>query len=156
MCECWRIWDCWSDVCTYCSVLVAVIVEECVLSFFFEQKTADEVRISDGSSDVCSSDLAVEHVDVQPALRADQGGEQADRPRAGHQEGDRKSVVSGKSVSVRVDLGGRRIITKKNILALAICIRQLKSKRMTIGTNIDLRYTHMRHRHLTTKNHKQY
>src|SRR3546814_18577279 len=27
---------------------------------------------------------------------------------------DRKSVVSGKSVSVRVDLGGRRILTKKN------------------------------------------
>src|SRR3546814_19867500 len=27
---------------------------------------------------------------------------------------DRKSVVSGKSVSVRVALGGRRIITKKN------------------------------------------
>src|SRR3546814_15397848 len=26
---------------------------------------------------------------------------------------DRKSVVSGKSVSVRVDLGGRRLITKK-------------------------------------------
>src|SRR3546814_21027012 len=29
--------------------------------------------------------------------------------------GDRKSVVSGKSVSVRVDLGGRRIIKKKKI-----------------------------------------
>src|SRR3546814_14089275 len=28
---------------------------------------------------------------------------------------DRKSVVSGKSVSVRVDLGGSRIIKKKNI-----------------------------------------
>src|SRR3546814_17359093 len=28
-------------------------------------------------------------------------------------EGDRKSVVSGKSVSVRVDLGGRRILKKK-------------------------------------------
>src|SRR3546814_18501735 len=27
--------------------------------------------------------------------------------------GDRKSVVSGKSVSVRVDLGGRRLINKK-------------------------------------------
>src|SRR3546814_17346531 len=27
---------------------------------------------------------------------------------------DRKSVVEGKSVSVRVDLGGRRIINKKN------------------------------------------
>src|SRR3546814_20066600 len=28
-------------------------------------------------------------------------------------QGDRKSVVEGKSVSVRVDLGGRRIIKKK-------------------------------------------
>src|SRR3546814_19381321 len=28
---------------------------------------------------------------------------------------DRKSVVSGKSVSVRVDLGGRRIIKKKQV-----------------------------------------
>src|SRR3546814_15098894 len=28
---------------------------------------------------------------------------------------DRKSVVKGKSVSVRVDFGGRRIIKKKNI-----------------------------------------
>src|SRR3546814_14128888 len=34
--------------------------------------------------------------------------------------GDRKSVVSGKSVSVRVDLGGRRIIKKKKTM-----IRQL-------------------------------
>src|SRR3546814_11246904 len=30
------------------------------------------------------------------------------------QSADRKSVVSGKSVSVRVDLGGRRILKKKN------------------------------------------
>src|SRR3546814_11818463 len=30
-------------------------------------------------------------------------------------QGDRKSVVEGKSVSVRVDLGGRRIIKKKNV-----------------------------------------
>src|SRR3546814_18800693 len=31
-----------------------------------------------------------------------------------HRQADRKSVVEGKSVSVRVDLGGRRIIKKKN------------------------------------------
>src|SRR3546814_19093759 len=31
----------------------------------------------------------------------------------GHKETDRKSVVSGKSVSVRVDLGGRSILKKK-------------------------------------------
>src|SRR3546814_16251214 len=30
-------------------------------------------------------------------------------------EPDRKSVVEGKGVEVRVDLGGRRIINKKNI-----------------------------------------
>src|SRR3546814_19363329 len=33
--------------------------------------------------------------------------------RADHRELDRKSVVEGKSVSVRVDLGGSRVITKK-------------------------------------------
>src|SRR3546814_8977893 len=31
----------------------------CVYIFFFKQKTAYEVRISDWSSDVCSSDLAI-------------------------------------------------------------------------------------------------
>src|SRR3546814_9625107 len=34
-------------------------------------------------------------------------------PQGGVSKGDRKSVVSGKSVSVRVDLGGRRVIKKK-------------------------------------------
>src|SRR3546814_12695997 len=34
--------------------------------------------------------------------------------RASFEKLDRKSVVSGKSVSVRVNLGGRRIIKKKN------------------------------------------
>src|SRR3546814_8951690 len=31
-----------------------------MLSFFFKQKTADDMRISDCSSDVCSSDLGAE------------------------------------------------------------------------------------------------
>src|SRR3546814_12278558 len=33
---------------------------------------------------------------------------------------DRKSVVQGKSVSVRVDLGGRRIIKKKNRIEMYV------------------------------------
>src|SRR3546814_4210409 len=38
---------------------------ECVgYFFFFKQKTAYELRISDWSSDVCSSDLVAVHVDV--------------------------------------------------------------------------------------------
>src|SRR3546814_6225534 len=39
----------------------------CRLFFFFKQKTAYELRISDWSSDVCSSDLAGR---LQPPLRA--------------------------------------------------------------------------------------
>src|SRR3546814_18012830 len=34
----------------------------CAIIFFFKQKTAYEMRISDWSSDVCSSDLAVEEI----------------------------------------------------------------------------------------------
>src|SRR3546814_9647997 len=40
-------------VCLYLTVLLS-----CMLFFCFKQKTAYEMRISDGSSDVCSSDLA--------------------------------------------------------------------------------------------------
>src|SRR3546814_15043518 len=81
------------------------------------------MRISDWSSDVCSSDLvrgeavadravAVADDAIAPEMRlarGDLGGRAELRRRV-----DRKSVVEGKSVSVRVDLGGRRIIKKTN------------------------------------------
>src|SRR3546814_3934399 len=42
-----------------------------VVVFFFKQKTAYEVRISDWSSDVCSSDLALDvGIDGQHQVRA--------------------------------------------------------------------------------------
>src|SRR3546814_13742262 len=114
------------------------------------------MRISDWSSDVCSSDLIDDVPDAYRAAGAAVVGaamiEAVRRPR--RKEGadgvadigevplgrgiadadgrtarierladdrrddrplalDRKSVVSGKSVSIRVDLGGRRIIKKK-------------------------------------------
>src|SRR3546814_19336989 len=96
------------------------------------------MRISDWSSDVCSSDLPDV---VAPEIPCQRPGQALDR-RLGHRIGghaalfehpdyraeiddhaaaerphlwkDRKSVVSGKSVSVRVDLGGRSIIKKIN------------------------------------------
>src|SRR3546814_17244840 len=99
------------------------------------------MRISDWSSDVCSSDLFVGtiHLRFSRIRQCVGGGIHAPRPsstgnrrNAGHRdlrsparaprlaackginrETDRKSVVEGKSVSVRVDLGGRRIIKKK-------------------------------------------
>src|SRR3546814_6009081 len=41
-----------------------------VLFFFFKQKTAYEMRISDWSSDVCSSDLTTQRIDFS-SLRMD-------------------------------------------------------------------------------------
>src|SRR3546814_18106319 len=73
------------------------------------------MRISDWSSDVCSSDLGILRrsiIDHQHRQRHFAIGQ---RP-AMNSWPDRKSVVSGKSVSVRVDLGGRRIIKKKRRL----------------------------------------
>src|SRR3546814_20995198 len=111
---------------------------------FFKQKTAYEMRISDWSSDVCSSDLShpippAKYRDRVPPIRPvprasrQQCAEGARRPlrpclcpprsrspTAGRaasalppDQADRKSVVSGKSVAVRVDTGGRRLLNKK-------------------------------------------
>src|SRR3546814_12910936 len=96
------------------------------------------MRISDWSSDVCSSDLSGRQAGVDAPLSLSQARGLPDRrgrrigravqalfeqpsqmvgaPRiavaAGRLEPARKSVGSGKSVSVRVDLGGRRVIKK--------------------------------------------
>src|SRR3546814_12644666 len=108
------------------------------------------MRISDWSSDVCSSDAGLRSADAvgdgarldrrrvgraaarggaaaRHSLSADRDGD-GDRGRPTRRalaaglagadlvagdRGDRKSVGWGKSVSVRVDVGGRRIIKKK-------------------------------------------
>src|SRR3546814_1361708 len=50
-----------------------------VLCFFFKQKTAYEMRISDWSSDVCSSDL--QNLKALPVLALTAKGQEADRRR---------------------------------------------------------------------------
>src|SRR3546814_10972528 len=98
------------------------------LFFFFKQKTAYEMRISDWSSDVCSSDLPA---DVREILTLGLAGIALSRyagvwvamktiaevveSAASFDLPDPRSEERrvGKSVSVRVDLGGRRIIKKK-------------------------------------------
>src|SRR3546814_16736675 len=99
----------------------------------FKQKTAYEMRISDWSSDVCSSDLpsltaqmrALGQVgigsvaDLSAALqvaRASAGtaDEAANNIATLLQKiKERKSVVEGQSVSVSVDVGGSRLIKQK-------------------------------------------
>src|SRR3546814_6305841 len=61
----------------YVTILVVSGVERSYLFFFFKQKTAYEMRISDWSSDVCSSDLADfgEHVVAQGCHAADGRGD---------------------------------------------------------------------------------
>src|SRR3546814_5237143 len=49
--------------------------------FFFKQKTAYELRISDWSSDVCSSDLGT------PALHPRPGAQRSDDARTGRRPG---------------------------------------------------------------------
>src|SRR3546814_16588991 len=91
--------------------------------FLFKQKTAYEMRISDWSSDVCSSDLSWSRSSSAPssgiaARSIGQSRTSCAMPSWSRSSSapsrDRKSVVSGKSVYVRVDLGGRRIINNKN------------------------------------------
>src|SRR3546814_2372432 len=111
------------------------------LFLFFKQKTAYAMRISDWSADVCSSDLELDRLGdrfdaglEQDHAGGDAGGDDQDQDQkddrcfhtiaslhffavgvqaVGGFGQDRKSVVSGKSVSVRVELGGRRIIKQK-------------------------------------------
>src|SRR3546814_13060908 len=78
------------------------------------------MRISDWSSDVCSSDLAEASWRGRSHVLCTAGRGALIRPLhicgiakpVMHACHDRKSVVWGTSVSVRVDLGGRRIIQK--------------------------------------------
>src|SRR3546814_19498588 len=58
----------------------------------------------------------------------------AGHPAAGHT--DRKSVVSGKSVSVRVDLGGRRIIKQNKMENHNARIRDFSNNNYTPSTGL--------------------
>src|SRR3546814_8319738 len=109
-------------------MLVTLLV---FVSFFFvKQKTAYAMRISDWSSDLCSSDLSTSTESFKASSKSAlknapcwrdppelTRGDYGTYPRTnGATRGtrtDRKSVVEGKSVSVSVDLGGSRSIKKK-------------------------------------------
>src|SRR3546814_4262600 len=65
---------CYFVFCHFC-VFMHVIYVFCMCIFFFKQKTAYEMRISDWSSDVCSSDLTARRarrkssVEMPPRVR---------------------------------------------------------------------------------------
>src|SRR3546814_18038464 len=105
------------------------------------------MRISDWSSDVCSSDLAIgARLDFLPIVIAERGNldlaiEMADVAHDGHvlhrlhvlagadvlvARGDRMSVVSGKRVSVLVEFGCRRVIRNKNRHTSVYCVYEVR------------------------------
>src|SRR3546814_3934519 len=108
--EPWCVYYLWISDCS--SGVYVFDLRHVRVFFFFKQKTAYEMRISDWSSDVCSSDLSTSRTPNGAACARGSRTIAASTP-CGSGSGDRKSVVKGKSVSVRVDLGGRRIIKQK-------------------------------------------
>src|SRR3546814_11085634 len=97
--------------------------------FFFKQKTAYEMRISDWSSDVCSSDLPCERHISFPQFRFVNVESQqckigirlaAGKPRLHWLRPRSEERRVGKSVSVRVDIGGRRIMKKKKVKEITL------------------------------------
>src|SRR3546814_2421896 len=81
-------------------VVVLVLIVCCLFFFFFKQKTAYEMRISDWSSDVCSSDLQpVSGGALKNSCKETHGEFLSGLPRAG---GQRVGVANGRSEERRV------------------------------------------------------
>src|SRR3712207_9157477 len=105
--------------------------------WFFSSRRRHTSYWRDWSSDVCSSDLGRGRADLRhhPLLRALAGGARHGKHAGGRAGGgrrrlrDRKRVVEGK----RVDLGGRRIIKKKNIRPCCTAYMRREDLGFTLG-----------------------
>src|SRR3546814_10247391 len=78
----------------------------CCYVFFFKQKTAYEMRISDWSSDVCSSDLGreVHDIGVEPGARSDDVAEDVGIGAIGSQGRLELLLLGGQEVEQVVEL----------------------------------------------------
>src|SRR3546814_17462439 len=101
---------------TRCALVTGV--QTCALPIY-RQMTLAAVATASAGGDVTNAGM-IAYSDVANAWRTYLAKYNRGRPfvLVGHSQGslmlqDRKSVVSGKSVSVRVDFGGRRIHKKK-------------------------------------------
>src|SRR3546814_306147 len=92
--------------------------------FFFKQKTAYEMRISDWSSDVCSSDLAVD-------------GPRLGRPDDGHQRSSGSNQACGPLLDVAADDVEHQIdaadVFQGVILKVDELLRTEVERRLTVG-----------------------
>src|SRR3546814_5267835 len=94
-----------------CIQLCICCLLELVYFFFFKQKTAYEMRISDWSSDVCSSDL--EHLAAVPQLRQILPGEREQRRTVGAIERELPAFGGLDDIARAIDRSEERRVGKE-------------------------------------------
>src|SRR3546814_6967117 len=99
-----------------------------LLFLFFKQKTAYELRISDWSSDVCSSDLEGEQEEAA-APADDAGGREGREVELGHAARDRDHLVGeGREPRHQHDPQAPVVVERPELGELEIGIESCKSR----------------------------
>src|SRR3546814_4456169 len=128
-----------------CLLLLDVfLIVGCVCVFFFKQKTAYEMRISDWSSDVCSSDLrdrlalgVVDHLGIDVLARA-----MHRKPRAGARARTKRGAVAPAALfEKRKTLGHhfffpslRKMYSPRYLMPLPLYGSGLRQRRISAAT----------------------
>src|SRR3546814_8676841 len=95
----------------------------CLLFFFFKQKSAYEMRISDWSSDVCSSDLTARDLLVWTNRQTD--GDGYDRLRSAFER------LSGTRITTNIKADGEEITEGFGLINEWRIVRQTRSGQMS-------------------------
>src|SRR3546814_7319096 len=101
--------------------MFVVFCVSCFIFFFFKQKTAYEMRISDWSSDVCSSDLRFALCECHSRSKAGGNEKRADQLRRNR---DPHAVASGCTM----------IHCHSSPLALSVRLESSRSEARRVGT----------------------
>src|SRR3546814_7215323 len=125
-------------LCRYAYELCSMVLSICcvlVFFFFFKQKTAYEMRISDWSSDVCSSDLEVQSElrSLAEALRGDAGaiqvlgfaGPQADVGAGGEANGQKAVEDQAPKLALSRERKVRSLLIDDGIPPTSLRVRSL-------------------------------
>src|SRR3546814_16363704 len=129
---------------TRCALVTGV--QTCALPIW--RQSRDDLEIRRARRDGGHAAGPTRRAGVQHGLRP-RGTVVGDDRRRRVAAADRKSVVSGKSVSVRVDLGGRRILKKKNHGDTST--RQTQTLQSEVSDSQDTTASHARDRKSTER-----